>query len=178
MIILDEQRIGDPAVFLDVDVFDEVPVYSRFHQLEFLSGLSFLEANAILTKLAALHLERVVSYAAKHERPGGKTILRMVSIIGWLDKNDSGQMNFDGSADFVQPYIWLADFDNPKLSKFSVWPAVSPAGLFVKNVLDDDDRFAVVEGAPDKFGAPSPARVYIYMPESEGAERLRLASEI
>ena len=176
MEILDEQQIGDPAVFLDVDVFDEDPAYSFLDQLDFLSGLSFREANAILIRLAALYLERVVSYAGKHERGDGKTILRMVSIIGWLDKNDSGQMNFDGSADFVQPYIWRADLDDPKLSSLTVWPAVSPAGLFVNVAMDNDDRFAVVEGPPDRFGAPSPARVYIYMPGSEGADRLRLAS--
>jgi hypothetical protein len=174
--LLDEEQIGDPAVFLDVDVFDEVPVYSRIYQLEFLSELSFTEANITLIRLAALYLERVVSYAAKHERPIGKTILRMVSITGWLNENDSGQTNSDGSVDFIRPNIWLANFDNPKLSNFTVWPAVSPAGLFVKSALGDDERFAVAEGAPDKFGAPSPARVYIYMPGSEGAERLRFVS--
>lgn len=175
--VLDEEQIGDPAVFLDVDVFDEVPVYSRFHQLEFLSGLSFAEANSILIRLAVLHLERVVSYAAKHERRGGKTILRMVSVTGWLNESESGQMNFDGLTGFVRPNIWLANLSNPKLSNFSVWPAESPAGLFVKVAMDDDDRYAVVEGPPDRFGAPSPARVYIFMPGSEGADRLLLASE-
>jgi hypothetical protein len=174
--LLDEEQIGDPAVFLDADVFDEVPVYSRMRQLDFLSKLGFTEANIILIRLAALYLERVVSYAAKHQRPIGKTILRMVSITGWLNENDSGQMNSDGSVDFIRPNIWLANFDNPKLSNFSVWPAVSPAGLFVKSALGYDDTFAVAEGAPDKFGAPSPARVYIYMPGSEGTDRVRLAS--
>jgi hypothetical protein len=174
--ILDEEQIGDPAVFVDVDVFDEVPVYSRFHQLEFLSKLGFAEANSILIKLAALYLEAIVSYAAKQERRSGKTILRMVSVTGWLQESNSGQMNFDGSADFVRPNIWLGNFDNPKLANFSVWPVVSPAGLFVKAAMDNDDRFAVVEGAPDRFGAPSPARVYIYMPGSEGTDRLRLNS--
>jgi hypothetical protein len=170
--ILDEQQIGDPAVFLDVDVFDEYPVYSFLDQLDFLSKISFSEANVILIRLAALYLERVVSYAAKRKHAGGKVILRMLSINGWLQRGDSGQMNFDGSADFMQPYIWRADLDDPKLSNFTVWPAVSPAGLFVKASMGNDDRFAVAEGPPDKFGAPSPARVYIYMPGSEGTGRL------
>jgi Immunity protein 15 len=174
--ILDEEQIGDPAVFLDVDVFDEVPVYSRFHQLDFLSGLSFAEANGNLIRLTALYLDRVVSYAANQERQDGKTILRMVSITGWLNENYSGQMNLDGSADFVRPNIWLANLDSPKLSSFSVWPAASPAGLFVIAAMNNDDRFAVVQGAPERFGAPSPARVYIYMLGSEGADRLRLNS--
>jgi hypothetical protein len=172
--ILDEEQIGDPAVFLDVDVFDEVPVYSRFHQLGFLSGLSFTEANGILIRLTALYLDTVVSYAANQARQNSKTIIRMVSITGWLNENDSGQMNFDGSSDFVRPNIWLANLDNSKLSEFSVWPAASPAGLFVTVAMNDDDRFAVVEGPPERFGAPSPSRVYIYMPGSEGADRLRV----
>lgn len=173
--LLDEERIGDPAVFLDVNVFDEVPVYSRFHQLGFLSGLSFAEANGNLIRLTALYLDKVVSYAAMNqEQQGGKTILRMVSITGWLNENDSGQMNFDGSVDFVRPNIWLADLDSPKLSSFSVWPIVSPAGLFVNTVMNNDARFSVAEGPPERFGAPSPSRVYIYMPGSEGTDRLRL----
>lgn len=174
--LLDAEQIGDPAVFLDVDVFDEVPVYSRFHQLDFLSGLSFAEANGYLIILTALYLDTVVSYAANQERQSDKTILRMVSITGWLSENDSGQMNFDGSTDFVRPNIWLANLDNPKLSNFSVSPVASPAGVFVNAAMNDDARFAVVEGSPERFGAPSPARVYIYMPRSEGADRLRLNS--
>jgi hypothetical protein len=172
--ILDEEQIGDPAVFLDVDVFDEVPVYSRFHQLGFLSGLSFAEANDILIRLTALYLDAVVSYAANQPRQNGKTILRMVSITGWLSENDARQINFDGLSDFLRPNIWLANLDNPKLSEFSVWSAVSPAGLFVTAAMNDDNRFAVVEGPPERFGAPSPSRVYIYMPGSEGADRLRI----
>lgn len=174
--VLYEEQLGDPALFLDVDVFDEVPVYSRIHQLDFLSGLSFAKANNILVRLTALYLGTIVSYAAKQEGQKGKTILRMVSVTGWLNENDSGEMNFDGSMDFVRPNIWLANLDNPKLSDFSVWPAVSLAGLFVGAAMNDDDRFAVVEGPPERFGAPSPARVYIYMPGSQSADRLRLNS--
>lgn len=174
--ILDEEQIGDPAVFLDVDVFDEVPVYSRFDQLDFLSGLSFAEANGNLIRLTALYLNTVVSYAANQELRNEKTILRMASVTGWLNENDSGQMNFDGSTGFVRPNIWLANLDNPKLSYFSVWPVASPAGMFVSAAMNDDSRFAVVEGRPESFGAPSPTRVYIYMPGSEGADRLRYNS--
>jgi hypothetical protein len=174
--ILDKENISDPAVFLDVDAFDEVPIYSRLHQLDFLSGLSFAEANGILIRLTILHLDTVVSYAANQRRQNRKTILRMVSVTGWLNENDSGQRNFDGLSDFVRPNIWLANFDNPKLSGFSVWPAVSPAGLFVTATMNKDDRFAVAEGPPERFGAPSPARIYINMPGSEGADRLRLNS--
>jgi hypothetical protein len=172
--MLDEEQIGDPAAFLDVDVFDEVPVYSRFQQLGFLSGLSFAEANSVLIRLTALYLDTVVSYSANQPRQKGKTILRMVSVTGWLNEDDSGQMNFDGLSGFVRPNMWLANFDNPKLSHFSIWPAVSPAGLFVRMAMNDDGRFAVVEGPPERFGAPSPNRVYIYMPGSEGVDRLQL----
>jgi hypothetical protein len=172
--LLAEERIGDPAVFMDVDVFDEVPVYSRFQELGFLSPLPYVEANEVLIKSTALYLDRIVSYASRQAPVPGKTILRMVSVTGWQHEDESRRMNYDGSFDFLRPNIWLGNFANPKLNNLRFWPVGSPAGSFVKSAINDDHRFRVLEGRPDKFGGPSPDRVYIYIPGSEGSDRIRM----
>jgi hypothetical protein len=171
--VLAEERIADPEVFMDVEWYDEVPVWSRFLQLGYLSSLSFAEANRILIRCTVLYMDRIVAFAAQRGRVPGMTILRMVSVIGWDDENDQGQRNYDGTTDFLQPYIWRANLDHPALNNISVWPVTSPAGLFTQGAVNGDDRFSVGEGPPDKFGQPSPERVYIYIPGSEGTERLK-----
>jgi hypothetical protein len=174
--VLAQLGIADPAVFLDVDWYEDMPVYTRFHQLDYLSSLSFDEANRILIRCTALYLERVVASAAQHGGVPGKTILRMAAITGWLDQNDDRQLNYDGTTDFLTPYIFLANLDHPGLRDFTLYPVTSPAGHFTEDAVSGDDRFAVAEGQPDKFGGPSPEHTYIYMPGSEGTERLRIAA--
>jgi hypothetical protein len=172
--VLREEEIADPEVFLDVDWYDNVPVYSRFRQLDYLSSLPFAEANRILIRCTVLYLERIVAFAGEHGRVPGKTILRMSSITGWQNENDERQRNYDGTTGFVKPYIFLANLDHEGLRDFALYPVTSPAGRFTEDAVNGDDRFAVAEGRPDKFGQPSPMHVYIYMPGSEGTERLRI----
>jgi hypothetical protein len=173
--VLAEEGVADPEVFMDVDLFDEYPVYTRFRQLDYLSSLPFAEANRILIKCSALYLERIVAFAAQRGCVPGKTILRMISVTGWLDEDDERRRNYDGTVDFLQPYIWRANLDNPALHKFALRPVTSPGGHFTRDALNGDDRFAVAEGSPDKFGRPSPERVDIYMAGSEGTDRLKIA---
>ena len=175
--VLVEDKIADPKVFLDVDWYDSVPVYSRYDQLGYLSPLPFAEANRILIRCTVLYLERIVAFAAQRERTPGKTILRMVSVTGWQDENDSRQRNYDGTTDFVVPHIWIANLDHPGLSDFSLDSITSPAGSFTQDTVNGDDRFAVAEGKPDKFGQPSPTHVYVYMPGSEGTQQLKIVSD-
>jgi hypothetical protein len=170
--VLAEDQIADPAVFLDVDWYDAVPVYSYHDQLDYLSDLPFAEANRVLIRCTVLYLERIVAFAAQRDSLAGKTILRMVSVTGWQDENDQRQRNYDGTTDFVTPYIWLANLDHPGLSDFALDKATSPAGRFTQDAVNADTRFAVAEGKPDKFGQPSPTHVYIYMLGSEGTRQL------
>jgi hypothetical protein len=175
--VLTEQGISDPEIFMDVDWFDEFPVYSYFDQLGYLSSLPFIEANRILIRCSVLYLERIAALAIRHGRVPGKTILRMISVTGWQNENDERQRNYNGAVDFVQPYIWRANLDHPGLRDFSLHPITSPAGRFTRDAVSGDDRFAVAEGRPDKFGQPSPERVDIYMPGSEGTERLKFRDD-
>jgi hypothetical protein len=170
--LLAERGISDPTTFADVEYFDEEPVYLYYNQLDFLSDLWYPDANRFLIRATALHLESIVSSASHSPREHGKTILRMVSVAGWQGDPSDGQTNADGSAGFLSPYIWCANLSDPRLNKFPVWPVSSRAGIFVRDAIGDDERFSVVEGPPNKFGAPVPDRVYIYMPGSEGTDRL------
>jgi hypothetical protein len=174
--VLAEQGIADPQVFMNVDWYDDMPVYSYLDQLGYLSSLSFADANRILIRCSALYLERIVAFAAERGRAPGKTILRMASITGWQNENDERQRNYDGTVDFVTPYIFLANLDHQGLRDFALYPVTSPAGRFTEDAVNGDDRFAVAEERPDKFGQPSPMHVYIYMPGSEGTERMQIIS--
>jgi hypothetical protein len=175
--VLEEDQISNPKVFLDVNDVDEVPVYSYLDQLDYLSSLPFAEANQILIRCTALFLQDIVSTARQHGATPGKTILRMVSVTGWLNENDDRVMNYDGTTNFLRPNIWLANLDHPNLSNFSVHPVSSPAGHFTKKTINADERFMVAEASPDRFGRPSPERTYIYMPGSEGTDRLTVVSD-
>jgi hypothetical protein len=170
--ILAEGGIADPPDFMDVDYFDHYPFYLYISQLDFLSHLPFAEANRVLLKASALYLERLVALATRRGPLAGKTILRMISVADWQDRNDDGHSNYDGTTAYLTPYIWLANLDDPRLGSFTVHPVTTAAGLFVKDALNQDERFRVAEGSPDKFGAPAPEHVYIYMPGSEGTDRL------
>jgi hypothetical protein len=174
--VLAEEKIDNPKIFLDVDWYDSVPVYSYYDQLSYLSPLPFAEANRILIRCTVVYLERIVAFAAQRERTPGKMILRMASITGWQDENDRLQRNYDGKADFVVPHIWIANLDHAGLHDFSLDSVTSPAGSFTQDAVNGDDRFAVADGKPDKFGQPSPTHVYVYMPGSEGTQRLKIVS--
>jgi hypothetical protein len=65
-------------------------VYSHDDQLEFLSFLTFVEANKVLIRATVLYLERIVS-KAERRRALGKTILRMVAVLGWQGLYDVRQ---------------------------------------------------------------------------------------
>lgn len=175
--ILAEDGITDPSAFMDVEYFDQYPFYLYISQLDFLSHLPFAEANRVLVKASALYLERLVALATQRGPLPGKTILRMISVSDWKNRNDDGQPNYDGTTAYLTPYIWLANLDDPRLGSFTVHPVKTAAGLFVKDPLNQDERFRVAEGSPDKFGAPAPEHVYIYMPGSEGTDRLIIASD-
>jgi hypothetical protein len=169
--VLIENGIADPAVFMDVDYFDHYPFYLHISQLDFLSHLSFAEANRVLVKASALYLERLVALATQRGPLPGKTILRMISVADWQDRNDDGKPNYNGAAAYLTPYILLANLADPRLSSFTVHPVKTTAGLFVKDALNRDKRFRVAEGSP-KPGAAAPEHVYIYIPGSEGSDRL------
>lgn len=169
--LLSNREMSDPAAFADVEYFEEEPVYLYYDQLDFLAGLSYSAANSVLIRGTALHLARVVSSAPR--APEGKCILRMVSITDWLG-DYPGAGNYDGSTGFLTPHIWMANLSDPRLDgEFPVWHPSSEAAHFVRNVISDDSRFSVAEGPLDRFGAPAPDRVYIYLPGSEGTDRLR-----
>jgi hypothetical protein len=170
--LLAERGIGEPTVFADVEYFEEEPVFLYYSQLDFLSDLWFPDANRVLIRATALHLARIVASVSYIPAEHGKTILRMVSVTGWEGDPSDGQTNYEGCSGFLAPYIWCANLSDPRRSEFRLWPVSSTAGAFVKEAIGGDERFSVVEGPPDKFGALVPERVYIYMKGSEGTDHL------
>jgi len=174
--ILVQRGIDDPQVFADVEYFEEEPVYLYYDQLGFLSDLLFPDANRVLIRATALHLERIVSSVSHSSSEHGKTIVRMISLTGWEGDPLDGQTNYDGTQGFLHPYIWCANLSDPRLDEISLGPVASAAGAFVSEAIGDDERFAVAEGQPERFGPPVPNRVYVYIPGSEGTDRLRISA--
>jgi hypothetical protein len=109
---------ADTVGMLDyVEAYDELPVYTRYAQLEFLAGLGFAEANRQMIRAAVVLLERVV--AGRDRSSGPKNLLLMVAVTGWdiVDSNDRSACN-DGTMDFIKPYIWAGNLDNDRMAAF------------------------------------------------------------
>lgn len=52
--LLRERRVDDLEVFRDVATFEELLLYSRYHQVEFLAALPVVERNRKLLRAARL----------------------------------------------------------------------------------------------------------------------------
>ena len=66
--ILEKNRLVDLSQFHRSDFFEEVPLYTRYADISFLSDYSRDEAGAILLRFALKFLRSVVSYE-EHETP-------------------------------------------------------------------------------------------------------------
>ena len=75
--VLRSERLADiPSGFRDAEFFDEVPLYSRYQQVEFLKEHG--DVNRLLVELALEYLQRIVSEVslAKSKRLLAITIIR------------------------------------------------------------------------------------------------------
>ena len=165
-----EQDLAVTAGMFDyVKIFDEVPIYTRSAQLEFLSGLDFAEANRELVRAAVGLLERI-EFAAVARRTGSKNLLRMVAVTGWHVFDASGlSVCNDGSMDVVKPYIFAGNLDDDRMGAFrptggnlptAFRPGQSPCAEFVRSALDSSLDYLVYDSKAEDW---CPDRVYVQL---------------
>ncbi len=162
--LLMAEGIYDPATFSYTEVFDEVPIYSRLDQLDFLDGMSVAERNRLLVLAAVAHLDRITSYFASVVVSGEAPdpCIRLVSVTGWwIDHEGGGGECTDGTKEILRPHIWIGNVYAERMRTFKVRSGRSACAGFVESALDDA-RHAVYESPPDDDDERwCPTRVYV-----------------
>ncbi|GCE02190.1 Imm15 family immunity protein [Embleya hyalina] len=150
------ERLDDLDRFLGpVELFDELPLYSRFHQLAFLDSLSVGQKNRLLIRAAAAHLPRIVEHGRGHD------FFCMLSVLSW-DEWELGGL--------IEPAFWYTkpsnrpDPSDPRgiLDYLRFRPPTSRYGLFVADALDHDPRYVIRD---DSGTDPLTRRVYVMVGE-------------
>jgi hypothetical protein len=157
--VLADEALADLRVFADVQVFEELPIYSRYKQIEFLDGLNIADQNRELILAGVRHLDRIDEYfRAQEDNLAG--IVRMVSITDWwVDGERGGGTCTDGSTEILTPHIWLGNLGHERMSRFRVFPPRSRAALFVVGAVGPG--YDVFDSELNEINAWCPDRVYI-----------------
>jgi hypothetical protein len=157
--LLEDEHIADPRVWADVEVYDEVPLYSRLSQLSFLKGLSIADQNRQLIRAAVRQLDVITKYFESHE--DGRQLLRLVSIIGWwADAERGGGRCMDGTDEVIQPYLWIGNMRHERMREFKVYRPRSRCASFVSRAVNSTD-YSVFESNLDEMTQWCPDRVYV-----------------
>ncbi|MFD8595648.1 Imm15 family immunity protein [Kitasatospora sp. NPDC059646] len=134
-----------------LETFDEVPLYSRYSQLDFLAPLTRPEANAWLVRAAVTYLERLAAHVAGR----ADDFFCMVSITGWDDYRDG---------DFLTPSIWYTRAGNGVLDHLSLTPATGDEARFVTEAVAGTDGAQVLTSASSAAGRFPLPRLYVTVP--------------
>jgi hypothetical protein len=123
--LFESEGIADPAAMVHTEVFDEVPFYSRYSQLEFLSGLTIAETNRQLIRASVAQLDRIAAHASARRRDAGLdapesvAMLYMVSVTDWIvDRADAATVCQDGTTGLLVPHIWCGNLSSGKMQAF------------------------------------------------------------
>jgi hypothetical protein len=174
-----EEELTDPGAFADVEVFDELPIYSYFDQLAFLDGLSILEKNSELIMAAVRHVDHL-NENLRSQRADPDRIIRMVSIAGWwVDGEYGGGICTDGSTELLLPYIFVGNLGHERMKDFKVHRPRSRAASFVADlagsayVITEDELNEVNGWCPTRVNVTAarhfPASIIAYNPGISGA---------
>ncbi len=153
--LLVAQQLYDPEVFDTVEVFDEVAIYSRYAQLDFLGHLSVAEQNRKLILAAVRQLDRIVERFAKQV---GMPIIRMVSVTDW---DSSDLYSQDGATDPITSHLWIGNFASDAMKDFRVHAPRSAAASFVADAVGGGAHEIFESDLKDSWPEDCPRRVYI-----------------
>lgn len=138
--VLQEQRLADVAEILsDHDFCDEVPLYSRYRQVDFLKQHGEVD---LLMELALDYLDRVVSETgdASADRFAAITVIR------------------DDTADYIVPSLFLCNSDAKRqLRTLSLSRPSTMLGQQIEDLVKrarSDRQFVVLEDQTTVPGAP------------------------
>ncbi|MBB5631201.1 Imm15 family immunity protein [Sphaerisporangium krabiense] len=143
-------RFGE---LMEATLFEELPLYSRYSQLQFLDPLSMSEKNRVLIRAAVAHMVKVVEYSHNYYADRTYDYVCMVSVTGWGDS--------DGRSEWLTPNLWIGNPRNDKLRSMRLYPAQGRQSEFVADALDGDAGLILNEGLSHFLGEPHVDRVYV-----------------
>lgn len=143
--VLKKQHLADPLLcFLDHNICDEVPLYSRYKQVDFLK--SYGDVNLLLIELALAYLNRV---AFEIQIPRVKRFLAITVI----DEDDG---------EYIVPAIFVCNSKvKTRLKKLHLSTPSEGLGQKIKTLVKKaklDARFTVLE---DCDTVPDDKRIFI-----------------
>jgi hypothetical protein len=144
-----------PRWIVELQDFDEVPLYSRYAQIDFLSHLPFPERNRLLVRTAADYLARLVTYVEDLKSSGQSAdLFCMLSILDWDDWDES-----EGQS-LLTPAMFITNPSREILSYMPLAITSSPHGELIKSWLPQGDFLVCDNALPD----PRVERVYVLKP--------------
>jgi hypothetical protein len=146
---LDE--LSEP-ILLD-DYFDEVPLYSRYAQLDFLRGMSTDRKNRVLVAAAVWHLESIVSRLQGRAENEPLDYMCMVSIADWE--------YFDADGDLITPQFWCANPSRGVFEHLRIYAPTSRYSEFVSSVIGGSESLEVGENYGRANTVGHVERVYV-----------------
>ena len=157
------------AAWEHVQTFEELPVYSRYDELEFMTGLSLSDVNRQLIKASVCMLERITdSRSGSGDARTPKRLLFMVSVTDWHIFDESGRsVCNDGNRDYIVPHIYVANLNDSRMKGFDVFETEYPTALrpptsicaeFVASALDYSSAYVIYQ-SPEYDWCPE--RIYV-----------------
>ncbi|GAA1637037.1 hypothetical protein GCM10009744_27750 [Kribbella alba] len=157
--MLERHGMSDPAVFRQVETFDEVPVCSRLSELDFMSSLPIVDQNRLMIVAATRHLIKICEYldSFPDSEPG---LIVVVSITSWWIDEDRASRCNDGTIEHIVPAFWVGNLAHPDMKAFRFHlPRSNPAEFVLQTV--GPNGFEVVESRIEEWMQGCPKRVYV-----------------
>ncbi|MFB9890472.1 Imm15 family immunity protein [Planobispora takensis] len=151
--LIRDEGLDQFGELMEADPFEEVPLYSRYAQLEFLDTLCVSEKNRVLIRAAVAHMVKVVEYSRDYYEDRSCDYLCMVSVVGWEDS--------DGRSELLIPNLWIGNMRDDRLRSMRLHPAQSRRSEFVADALDGDAGLTLSEGLSHFLGESYVDRVYV-----------------
>ncbi|MFF4339383.1 Imm15 family immunity protein [Kitasatospora sp. NPDC001540] len=150
-LLADEELDSFDDFLHPLTTFDEVPLYSRYSQLDFLAPLTRPEANAWLVRAAVTYVERLATDVADR----ADDFFCMVSITGWEEYRDDG---------FLTPSIWYTRPGNGVLDHLDLTAATGPEARFTAEAIAGTDGARVLTSTASAARPFSIERLYVTVP--------------
>ncbi len=142
-------------------VFDEIPLFSREAQIDFLDGLSLMEINKLTIRVAVLHQLKINEFAKRRFSGHTDPYLRMVSVTGWWDTDSRGMHEVGGDTSLLTPNFWIGNMASPEMAQFSMDDASSEGSEFVASATEGISRLRLFDGWSAGSGKRFLRRVYV-----------------
>ncbi|MDQ3054258.1 MAG: Imm15 family immunity protein [Actinomycetota bacterium] len=153
--LIKHQKLDNLEGFMEpIDLFEEVPLYSRFSQVSFLDGLLPIERNRVLIRAAAWYLCVITKYFREAYVGRDCDFFCMLSILDWEDFNEG---------DLITPTFWYTNPSQGVLDQIRLESPDSAYSTFVAEALDRDPSFKINEDLTRLPDEPHVERVYVQL---------------